>query len=225
MSKKDFQNHELDRIGRDLLAAAQIRDEEIEKIIAAPRLFESVKTRVKKEQTRLKPKMGFPVWNWQIAGAFAVLTLAIIGAAAIVFRTPDAPQSAQKTNDTEIKTPVALTQDPPQKNDGEKRVTDRAMVRRADLRAEKPKSQDRIRKPKPVKQTLPETEEGAFYALTIGGNWEADGENLRIVRAELSRAELFALGVNLPVENEAPKIKTDLLVGANGVPKAIRFIE
>jgi hypothetical protein len=226
MNKKEFQNHELDRIASDLMAAARIREEEIEKIIAMPNLFESVKTRVKKEQTRLKPKMGFPVWNWQIAGAFAILMLAVIGTAtAIIFRTPDLPQQASKPNITETKTQLAQPGDPSEIRAIEKTVNERASVRQADRPAERSKPQNRIRKTKAEKQSQIQTEEGEFYMLALGGNWEADAENLRIVRAELSRAELFALGLNLPVENETQKIKTDLLVGANGVPKAIRFIE
>lgn len=225
MSKKKFQNHELDRIASDLLAAARIREEEIEKIIAAPNLFEAVKTGIKKEQARRKPK-AFPVWNWQIAGAFAILMLAIIGTAtAFIFRTPDLPQQASETNVPETKTQFAPPENPVEIGKNEKTINERASVRQADLTAEKSKPQNRIRKTKTQKHLQTQTAEGEFYMLAIAGNWEADAENLRIVRAELSRAELFALGVNLPVENETQKIKTDLLVGANGVPKAIRFIE
>lgn len=225
MSKKEFQNHELDRIGRGLLAAARIREEEIEKIIASPNLFEAVKTGIKKEEARRKPKL-FPVWNWQTAGAFAILALAVIGTtAAFIFRAPELPQQAIKTNVPETKTPLAPQENPAEIREDEKTVVERASVRQADLTVEKSKPKKHIRKAKPEKQTQVPAEEGEFYMLTLAGNWEADAENLRIVRTELSRAELFALGVNLPVENETQKIKTDLLVGANGVPKAIRFIE
>jgi hypothetical protein len=72
----------------------------------------------------------------------------------------------------------------------------------------------------------PESEtEGEFYALAHAGNLGEAGEDLRIIRTELSRSSLFALGVNLPIENETEKIKTDLLVGADGVAKAIRFVK
>ena len=65
---------------------------------------------------------------------------------------------------------------------------------------------------------------GEFYALTAAGNPSENGEELRVVRAELSRSSLFALGVNMPIENESEKIKTDLLVGADGVARAIRLV-
>jgi hypothetical protein len=64
-----------------------------------------------------------------------------------------------------------------------------------------------------------------FYSLAVGRNWEESGEDLQIVRAEISRSELFALGINLSVENESAKVKTDLLVGADGLARAFRFVE
>jgi hypothetical protein len=67
---------------------------------------------------------------------------------------------------------------------------------------------------------------GEFYALSRpGGLSETPAEDLRVVRAELSRAALFALGVNLPIEDGAAKVKTDLLVGRDGVARAIRLVE
>jgi hypothetical protein len=223
MSKKNFQNEELDRVARDLLGAARVGDDEIEKIIAAPNLFASVKTRIQKERFAPKPKaIGFPVWNWQTA--LAILTLAMLGAAAaIVFKMQNSPQTAEKTIEPSIATPIAQPENPPQIREPEKTFDDR--VQRVDLKTKKAKLPNRIERSKKVDQTPTETSDGEFYALALAGNWETDAENLRIVRTELSRSELFALGVNLPVENDTQKIKTDLLVGANGVPKAIRFVE
>lgn len=221
MDKKDLQNQELDSIGRNLLGAARISDDEIERIISAPYLFEAVKTGIKKETDRRKPKTVW-FWNWQTAaGALAVLTLAIIVTAAIFLRTSEPSELVEETTKPEIEASVAPTEIPTEIAENKETKT----VRRAAYKAETPQPKDQMRKPKPVKQQQTENAEGEFYSLTLGGNWEADAENLRIVRAELTRAELFALGINLPVENESAKVKTDLLVGANGVPKAIRFVE
>lgn len=222
MSKKDFQNEKLDLIARDLLGAARVGEDEIEKIVASPNLFASVKAHIQKERFAPKPKgIGFPVWNWQTG--LAILTLAMIGAAAaIVFKTQNAPPTAEKTVEPQIAKPIAQPENPSPIRE-EKTIDDR--VQRVDLKTKKAKLPNRIERSKKANQPPTEISEGEFYALALAGNWETDAENLRIVRTELSRSELFALGVNLPVENDTQKIKTDLLVGANGVPKAIRFVE
>jgi hypothetical protein len=41
----------------------------------------------------------------------------------------------------------------------------------------------------------------------------------------MSRARLLALGVAVQTENEIEKIKTDLLVGSDGVARAIRLVK
>jgi hypothetical protein len=229
MSKKDLQNKEIDRIGRELLGAARVSDEEIEKIIHAPHIFESVRAGIKKEQSRRKPKRFFnlPVLNWRsAAGAFAILLILAVGAVVILSNQSAQPLTVQ-IEQSKIQMQIKPSEDLPQITKIEQpetpSVKNPVLARRADFRKDAPKLKNQARKANAAKQPQSIKEEGAFYAL--GGNWEADAEDLQIVRAELSRAELFALGVNLPVENETPKIKTDLLVGAGGVPRAIRFVE
>jgi hypothetical protein len=46
-----------------------------------------------------------------------------------------------------------------------------------------------------------------------------------LVRVELPRSSLVAMGVDPPAENDAQKVKTDLLIGSDGVMKAVRFVK
>ena len=43
------------------------------------------------------------------------------------------------------------------------------------------------------------------------------------MRVEMSRASLFAMGINIPLENGAEVVKADLLVGPDGVARAVRL--
>ena len=61
--------------------------------------------------------------------------------------------------------------------------------------------------------------------MPFNANREFGNENLQIVKAELSQSELFALGINLQLENNFSKIKTELLIGEDGVARAIRVVE
>jgi hypothetical protein len=66
---------------------------------------------------------------------------------------------------------------------------------------------------------------GEFYALADLHPSEEATRNGRIIRVELPRASLVALGVNLPLDSDKQMIKTDLLVGPDGVPRAIRLVD
>ena len=244
MSERDLQNEKLDRIGRKLLKTARVSGEEIEKIVAAPQLFDLVKAGIKAENHSRRKPSGFfgnrantPFWNWQnAAGALAILIVFAASAAVFVSKKQDSPQLVGQTLKPKIRPQItqAENQPPPDKIEETKivetinsTIKTRVNAGQIDFKVEKSKSQSRARKPLPHKLIRkPEKQpEEVFYSLSFAGNWEADGEDLQIVRAEISRAELFALGVNLPVENETEKIKTDLLVGADGVARAYRFVE
>ena len=237
MSKHDLQNKRLDQIGRSLLKATRASTEEIEKLVAAPQLFDSVKARIKAdEQSRRKSKRFFDdwasvsFWNRQMAGALAVLIILVGCSALIIFKTQGVLQLTEQTIKPEIQAPIIEAEKTLSSGDKETKIPAVKNHRNVEQVAFKPKSSklpNRLRKPNPVKATPSnkESSQEIFYSLVSAGNWGAEGEDLQRVRAELSRAELLALGVNLPVENEAAKIKTDLLVGTDGVARAIRFVE
>jgi hypothetical protein len=244
MSNRDLQNEMLDQIGRRLLKAARANDEEIEKIVAAPDLFDSLKKRIAiEEKARRKTRFFFADWTsaffWNrqtAAGAAAVLIVLFGGASLFVFKKQNSPQVAKQI----IESKKVLSTNQPSNTRKENALTvfeikqtnvtaakKQTSVERIALKAEKPKTPVRAPKPdlvKPVQEVKKQTQE-IFYSLSTAGNWEDTGEDLQIVRTELTRSELFALGVNLPVENEAPKVRTDLLVSADGTARAIRFVE
>ncbi len=71
-----------------------------------------------------------------------------------------------------------------------------------------------------------ETEaEGDFYSLPFAGILEHSKEELQMLRVELPRSSLVALGLKPPLENEKGIIKTDLLVSSDGITRAIRLVK
>lgn len=239
MSKHDLQSEKLDKIGRSLLKAARVSDEEIENIVAAPELLDSVLCRIKAEKlSHRKPKLFFDDWTIltffnqrKAIGAFAILMVLLISAAVITFKKQDLPQIVEQTirPGMQPKTHPAehLLLFPEIKKAKVSKVKNQANSERTAFKIEKSRLLNRGRKRDLViawqgpKKQPPEV----FYSLAVGRNWEESGEDLQIVRAEISRSELFALGINLSVENESAKVKTDLLVGADGLARAFRFVE
>lgn len=251
MKKQDLQNERLDRMGRKVLKAARLQSDEIDRIVAAPHLFNSVKTRIEAEERERRAKSffgyraNFPVWNWQTAGAaFAVLAICLTVAVGIsvyrkegpqrVEREADAPENQSQFAPVEIS--AAASPETPAGVPQSQKTIDFALnseksVQRAVFRNKTRKLQKSAGKSNSIKQlprTPGEEEEaagggGEFQPLTFAGNSGAEEDGSQIIRVELSRSSLFALGVNLPFENETEKIKTDLLVSSDGVVKGVRF--
>lgn len=242
MKNRNLQSKNLDRIGRELLEAARISNDEIEQIVASPHLFDSVKARIKTEQ-RERPTESVSgsrrhlfVWNWQrTSAAFAVSALFVFGLYGFFVMNKVSPNEEQiaKTPQISLENAPAKVLQQPESRENAPEVAQKEkspvkpFFRQAALKKEKVKTQNTVRKNNSPKK--PDTVESdpvrEFYALNYIGSPNETGEALRVVRAELSRSELFAMGVNLPIENEPEKVKTDLLVGTDGVARAIRIVE
>jgi hypothetical protein len=70
---------------------------------------------------------------------------------------------------------------------------------------------------------LPSEIATSFIALD-GGRGLARPESLQLVRVELPRSALVSFGLPMNVERADERIKADLLVGDDGVARAIRFV-
>jgi hypothetical protein len=239
MSKRHLQNEKLDQIGRKLFKTVSLSGDEIENIVASTQLFDSVLSRIKAEkQLSQKPEQHFVTsaieaffYRPKALVAFAFLTFLVIGAALSSLKNPVIPELVEQITRPEVEQKIPLNET----------LVATSKIKKVKVPAEKThpvneKTAFKTGKSKlvnlPRKQTstkpLPapkKQQPEVFYSLSFPGNWEADGEILQIVRTEVSRSELFALGVNLPVENESAKVKTDLLVGGDGVARAIRIVE
>jgi hypothetical protein len=67
--------------------------------------------------------------------------------------------------------------------------------------------------------------EGDFYALSYAGDPNETERGGRIVRVDVPRSTLFAMGIDVPLENESETVKADLLIGSDGVTRAIRVVK
>jgi hypothetical protein len=232
MSQRNLQKERIERAAQKLFEATRVSEGELEKIVTAPHLFDSIKRKIKTETPR-KTRKFFAVWNLQTASAaFAVLLVALAAAAVIFSKINTAPLTVEAVKPVKIETPKVEQIEIPTTEPEITKTETKAPAVKNPVNAEKTDFKTETKLPaRETKTVQPRASENhkqdakaVFYPLAAG-NWEANGEDLRIVRAELSRSELFALGVNLPVENESARIKTDLLVGTDGVARAFRFVE
>jgi hypothetical protein len=231
MKKLDVTNKEVYRIGDKVLNALRLPHEEIEKIAAAPHLFDPIRTAIDSEQTRfgtghsLIGWHGFRDLNRQTAlatlGVFVAFVGGVIGIVRLATQSyfssvvvhdihgeiepVDVPQLAPAVFDSfEIQSYV---------------IEPHQYVRKGG------RERPHVMKARSVKRRAhPQTEEfGEFQALTFAYDPEAD-ENGQIVRVELPRSSLLAMGIDMQVENESAKIKAELLIGEDGIMKAVRVV-
>lgn len=267
MKRQNLKNKEIDQIGSRLLKVTKPSNEEIEKIISEPHLFDSIQMRIKAdEQLHIEAEHGFADWSWlklsflnrqMVVSAVAILVVFMVFAALIFVKDQESANVAEEKKIVNPKVQSELTKVEDSLNDSETEVekdfvskksgNDKKIISKkksykpskqirktnsAKIQQVSAKSSDKPKRVKPQKIVKEESPQVAkkepqkiFYSLPFAENSETGNENLQVVSTKLSRSELFALGVNLQLENENSTVETELLVGDDGVARAIRVVE
>jgi hypothetical protein len=217
---RKLDNKTLDEIGRILVKSPAVRPEDLEKIVSDPSLFDSIRLRISQEkrpEASAQRRTYTPRIRFAFAGAVVVVAaLAFVFAALrgekptiAVRRIPVPATQAKPTQFAEPDTIGAPLPDPVREIAPQK-----ASVSTPSPRISRPSS----------KAVADVHYEGDFYALSYAGDPHETDRGGRIIRVDIPRSTLFAMGVNIPLENEAEMVKTDLLVGTDGVTRAIRVV-
>jgi hypothetical protein len=226
----------LENIGRGLLAAGALRESEIEKIAAREDLFSGVLARVKAAPAPVGAQpFSFARFvrrhELALGGALAaVLCVGVLGlylqvrSDEISLREVPAPGVQPETARFDapaqpVKHDIAPASAPDRVVD-EPEATAQPAPERTIYRQSRPSAQ-----PRPQRASLNETTEPEFYPVTYAGDNGELTRGGRVIRVDVSRATLFAMGINVPLENESPTVKADLVIGPDGVTRAIRLVE
>ena len=216
---RKLENKKLDEIGRALVKAGGASTRDLEKIVANPALFESVRARIALEDSA--PVAGRSLFRPGVATLASVALMAALAVSVGVFRSepnevvvdrlPAAPRKPEvkqhKEADTIVDTSAPQTSEP--------------------IRAERIANRQSIRTPSPRKPVVVQQARysGEFYAVSYAGDPHETERGGRIVRVDIPRSTLFAMGVDIPLENEKETVKADLLIGNDGVTRGIRVVE
>lgn len=220
MQKRKLNNQTLDAIGRKLFESDVLAGGEIDRIVSNPNLFALVVAKIESEVKKpVVTSAAVPFFRrnaLRFAGAAAVVLFAV--GASSLFRPEKTPVVARIVQIPDAVPEVARPVLPPQ-GIVEKSSPGRAL--KADFRTERLRPVRRVKN-----RPMPNIEfeaNGEFYPIAYTGELgEADGG--RIIRVDMKAASLFALGVNLPLENYEATIKTDLLVGSDSVTRGVRLV-
>lgn len=222
MKKLNIENSQLDAIGKQLIRSKMTASADIDAIVSNPLLFSAV---AKKITDNKKPRLAKPSGFW-LMGRFAAATagsaLLILLTVGIIdfLRSDNLPVMSDVSQVSDAGPENARPVFPPRGTIDGKLSAGRAV--KAEYRAEKIRP---ARRAKAVRIPVVSIEaEGEFYPIAYTGDLSETAGGGRIIRVDLKRSSLFALGVNLPLENYDETIKTDLLVGADGVARGVRVV-
>lgn len=189
-----------------------------------------------KEQSKATTTVFAPVyktknlsyfWKWGVAMA-AVFVIALLGLAVMRFVFQQKPQLQQAAN-----VPVEVKEDPIQNNDKDKQEI-RKTSPLTPIQKNKVNNVHRSYAAKSPRRKLnvPSNESAKneevtsdFIALTYAGETSSTGNNRMIVRVNVPRATLIAMGLPLNAAQTEGYVKADLVVGDDGVAHAIRLVQ
>jgi anti-sigma factor RsiW len=93
----------------------------------------------------------------------------------------------------------------------------------------------RERQPEVVRQPVPRTVELAvaqtqadydgFIPLPNSAGVAADEDDVNLVRVEVPRSAMIALGLDVSADRAEELVEADVLLGSNGVARAVRFLD
>jgi hypothetical protein len=225
---RNLQYEKIDPALRDIVRASVITDDELDEIVGQPYLYKKIDSRIKDQKPSKQSFM--PAWlfnRYSVASAAAALVvIATLSFALLQKRSNTAPvEVTYVSNDQDLgESPVTIIRTPDQPtadqddtastdelNNSAKRHVEKSRPKRSTVTSGQRQVRD-------VEDVSP------FYPITYAENSDMPDEGEQIVRVELPRSSLFAMGLNVPVENEMVNVRADLLIGSDGVTKAVRLV-
>ena len=223
MQNRKLDNQTLDAIGKKLIVSDARRVADVDAIVSNPRLFAVVRARIAAVETPQPRGAWFTITRFNVAvfsSATAVLLL-VVGAFSLLDkgRGVVAVNTIQipSTQMAEIARPVF----PPQGKSLGKLSAGRA--NKIETRSEKivPRTASM-----PTNRRLAVVEPDAeFVAVSYTGDPHETSGGGRIIRVDMKRSSLYALGIDVPLENAGDTVKADLLIGADGVTRGVRIVD
>lgn len=231
MKRQIPNTNELDRLTSSLLKSTALRHEEVEQIASRGDLFLSVKRRIAAEaREEQRVNTGGVLFTRPRVIVFA----SIVSILTVLF-TVEAIVERSNVNRKKAVQPVAKSPVAPPQQQPEVIKSETQQPSRNDSHYETAVSRQNVERPTAIKTvyhasrtaqaTEPEDQQPVeFYALAdMNSNESVAGG--RVIRVDLPRASLVALGVNMPLGNDKQLVKADIVVGPDGVPRAIRVVE
>jgi len=216
-------------------------DETLDEIAESPRLWWNVRNRIETEKARRTPRW-FAAFRAPIPVFGALAILVCLGLVVLFLNFSEnskstvAEQKPVRNSTGEVsQTPADLPDAAPKVDSGKSEISKKPVSEKAPLRNIAPpakfvaENRTRENSTKQIlnpskkeispKQTVPETKTD-FIALSYAANTESG----QVVRVKVPSSMMVSLGVKTNVEKESELVNAEVVIGDDGLARAIRFI-
>ena len=238
---KKLSDEQIDRIAKNLLEDFALSEESLDEIAAAPQLWWNVRNRIEAEKAR-REKTRF-VWFRAPRLAFGALIILICGASAFMFLSFANRSNSTAAIETPSEIPARQIAEVPEKSPAVSPKADfetpenptRQLPAKAPLKpaarqnefvAKSKVSENSTKTPRrsskkeiPAEAAVEETKTD-FIALSYAANTESG----QIVRVKVPSSMMVTLGVKAEVSDGAELVNAEVVIGDDGLARAIRFI-
>lgn len=225
---RKLSDEQLERIAENLLRDFAADDETLDEIAESPRLWWNVRNRIETEKAR-REQSFFAVWRRQIL-AFGALAMLLCFAFAALFlnftenpnpiiaRQAQIQSEREEIAQTPAAAPIVLPSIEAEKHEIPKKAVGNTQTK---FVAKKQRRENLTKSPpnSPQIAARPETKTD-FIALTYAGNSDSG----QIVRVKVPSSMMVSLGVQTSVEKETELVNAEVVIGDDGLARAIRFI-
>ncbi len=238
---RKLSDEQIDKIAKNLLKDFALDDETLDEIAESPKLWWNVRNQIEAEKTRRERNWFFAFRPQMLAfGALAIVIC--FGLAVVVLNSKDDSQPIAKENSVQapteekVKTPENLATVPPKddfkKLEISKKSESNPVPAKVSAKNIEPKpkfvaknqigetSAKRVNNSSKVLSKTAEETKTDFIALSYAANTDSG----QIVRVKVPSAMMVSLGVATNVEKESKLVSAEVIIGDDGLARAIRFI-
>lgn len=224
VKRTDIDNTKLDNIGKQLIRQGLVSADDVDQVTNKATLFDGVLKQIAEASPAVTNRSSSR-WRYApaLAGLAVVVTVVTFG---IIQKNSEQPTTNVGTKLAPADVPVeARPVNLPPLRAGSNPTSDRASI--PNVSRPRFETMSAGLKTAAQRSKRPEYREsdGDFYAVSYEGDVADAARGGRIVRVDMPRSSLFAMGVNVPLENDSETVKADLLVGPDGMTRAVRLVK
>lgn len=225
--RRKIDNQTLDAIGRTLIKADAARGPQIDAVINDPYVFTRIRSRIREENLAGQPAARAVIFlrprYFVLAGVAVALGASIF--ALSIFNSGRGTVAVNRDKVLPQREDTARPEIPPQKKGIMSEVPEEGRADQTGFRPERAVLRDTKPKRSTPRAAASEPERDEFYPVAYTGDPAEIDSGGRIIRVDVKRASLFALGIPVPLENGSDTVKAELLIGNDGVTRGIRIVD